>query len=91
MEAALILEEISDRLFEDEPAREPWLITAYKPCRTRSVAPSRVAGWIKRASSRASEIHARQRPIVETAIPMHYLAELPDVPVRVWVADGVGA
>jgi hypothetical protein len=36
---------------------------------------------------RASQIHAR--PIVETAILIHYLAEVPDLRVWFWIADGL--
>jgi Family of unknown function (DUF5677) len=89
-EAERLLEAIGNELLDkSRPADEPWPITDFSlAAHARSHHRALHAG-LGGPAPRAAQIHAR--PIVETAILMHYLAEEPDVRVWTWVADGVRA
>jgi hypothetical protein len=87
-EAERLLEEIVGELLQqDRLPNELWPITAFSlAAHARSHHRALLEG-LAGVSPRASQIHAR--PIVETAILMHYLAEEPDVRVWVWIADSL--
>jgi hypothetical protein len=82
------LDEIGGELLQDLAAdAEFWPITAFSlAAHARSHHRALLAG-LDGPAPRASPIHAR--PIVETAILMHYLAEEPEVRVWAWIADGL--
>ena len=77
----------ADLLESSRPADEVWPVTAFGlAAHARSHHRGLLAG-LDGPAPRASEIYGR--PIVKTAILMHYLAEAPGVRVRVWAADRV--
>lgn len=81
------LEELGALLFADGPDQAVWPVTAFSlAAHARSHHRALLHGLAGPTPS-ASQIHAR--PMVETAILIHYLAELPAVRVWIWIADGV--
>ncbi len=86
--AERLLEAIGTLLLEGSPpADELWPITAFSlASHARSHHRALLEGLAGK-TPRASQIHAR--PIVETAILIHYLAEEPELKVWFWVADGL--
>lgn len=87
-EAERLLEEIGDELLQkDRLPDELWPITAFSlAAHARSHHRALLEG-LAGVAPRASQIHAR--PIVETAILMHYLAEEPEDRVWIWIEDGL--
>jgi hypothetical protein len=87
-EAETLLEEIGDELLREDGLPDELLpITTFSlAAHARSHHCALLEG-LAGTSPRASQIHAR--PIVETAILMHYLAEEPDVRVWIWIADSL--
>ncbi len=86
--AEALLEWIGGELLTglDEDA-ELWPITAFSLAAHARSHHRGLLDGLSGSAPRASQVHAR--PIVETAILIHYLAEEPDVRVWVWVADGL--
>jgi hypothetical protein len=86
--AERLLEAIGTLLLEGSPpGDEPWPITAFSlASHARSHHRALLEG-LSGETPRASQIHAR--PIVETAILIHYLAEEPGLRVWFWVANGL--
>jgi hypothetical protein len=87
-EAEARLDEIAGELLQDLAVdAEFWRITAFSlAAHARSHHRGLLAG-LDGPAPRASRIHAR--PIVETAILMHYLAEEPDARIWAWITDGL--
>jgi hypothetical protein len=87
-EAECLLEAIGTQLLDDtRPADELWPMTAFSlASHARSHHRALLEGLAGK-TPRASQIHAR--PIVETAILIHYVAEEPELRVWFWVADGL--
>jgi hypothetical protein len=87
-EAESLLDEIGTELLEElRPDDEVWPITAYSlAAHARSHHRGLLAG-LDGSAPRASQVHAR--PIVETAILMHYLVEEPEPRVWAWIAHGL--
>jgi hypothetical protein len=87
-EAERLLEEVGADLLEStRPADDLWPTTAFSLAAHARSHHRALLACLDGPAPRASRVHAR--PIVETAILMHYLAEEPDVRVWIWVADGV--
>lgn len=88
IEAERRLEEIGTELLDQlRPDKEVWPITAYSlAAHARSHHRALLAG-LDGPAPRASQVQAR--PIVETAILMHYLVEEPEVRVWAWIAHGL--
>ena len=86
--AERLLEAIGTLLLEGSPpVDEVWPITAFSlASHARSHHRALLEG-LSGKTPRASEIHAR--PVVESAILIHYLAEEPELRVWFWVADGL--
>ena len=86
--AERLLEEIGDELLNNSrPPVALWPITAFSlAAHARSHHRALLEGLVG-VAPRASQMHAR--PIVETSILSHYLAEEPDVRVWIWVAAGL--
>lgn len=87
-EAERLLEQLGDDLLHEiRRDEELWPLTALSlAAHARSHHRAQLAG-LDGPAPRASQVHAR--PIVETAILMHYLAEEPEVRVWVWIAHGL--
>lgn len=87
-EAERLLEEIGAQLLDDgPPGDELWPITAFNlASHARSHHRALLEGLAGK-TPRAARIHGR--PIVESAILIHYLADEPEMRTWCWVADGL--
>jgi hypothetical protein len=87
-EAERLLEEIGAQLLDrGAPSHELWPLTAFNlASHARSHHRALLEGLGGR-TPRAAQIHGR--PIVETALLIHYLADEPELRTWCWVADGL--